>query len=56
VKPSRKLNRGSFMSRVAGGNRPGFGGQGGKGPTTVANDRDLAAAEAKEGGGTDSDR
>jgi hypothetical protein len=56
VKPSRKLNRGSFMSRVSGSNRTGFGGQGGKGPPSIANDHDLAAPAPKEAGANDSDQ
>jgi hypothetical protein len=56
VKPSRKLSRGSFISRVSGGNRAGFGGQGGKGPPTIENDHDLGSAPPKEGAATDSDQ
>jgi hypothetical protein len=56
VKPSRKLSRGSFISRVSGGNRTGFGGGGGKGPAPIENDHDLGAPAAKEAGATDSDR
>jgi hypothetical protein len=56
VKPSRKLSRGSFMSRVSGGNRTGFGGQSGKGQAAIASDHDLAAPGPKEAGATDSDQ
>jgi hypothetical protein len=56
VKPSRKLSRGSFMSRVSGGNRAGFGGGGGKGPPAAASDHDLAAPAGKEAEATDSDQ
>jgi len=55
VKPSRKVSRGSFMSRISGGNRAGFGG-GGKAPPAPASDHDLGTAPAKEGGATDSDQ
>jgi hypothetical protein len=57
VKPSRKLNRGSFMGRVSGGNSAGFGGGGGKGPPAPASDHDLGAApHGKEASPTDSDQ
>jgi hypothetical protein len=43
MKPSRKLNRGSFMSRVSGGHSSGGGpkGQGGQGKGAVESDHDL---------------
>lgn len=56
MKPSRKLNRGSFMSRVSGGNRAGTGKPAGKGPPSIENDHDLAPAPEKGGSATDSDQ
>jgi hypothetical protein len=44
MKPSRKLHRGSFMSRVSGGGHPSDGavkGQGGQGKGAVESDHDL---------------
>ena len=51
MKPSRKLNRGSFMSRVSGGGGPKpMGGQG----KAVENDHDLVHP-GPPGGGAGSD-
>jgi hypothetical protein len=44
MKPSRKLHRGSFMSRVSGGGHPSDGGskgQGGEGKGAIESDHDL---------------
>ena len=41
MKPTRKLNRGSFMSRVSGGDGPKAAGGQGKG--AVESDHDLAS-------------
>jgi hypothetical protein len=52
MKPSRKLNHGSFMSRVSGGARPRP--TGGQGKGAVESDHDLGRPPA-EGGGADPD-
>ena len=56
MKPSRKLNRGSFMSRVSGGSRSASGlkGPGGAGNNAVEGDHDLGPPPAA-GGGVDPD-
>ena len=52
MKPSRKLNRGSFMSRVSGGSRSGGGHKepGGPGKNAVESDHDLGQPPAEPGG------
>lgn len=58
MKPSRKLNRGSFVMLVSGGNPSGGGaltaliGQSKKG---VASDHDMGQPAGKSGGATDAD-
>ena len=53
MKPSRKLNRGSFMSRVSGGGGPKPGGGQGKG--VVESDHDLVPPGPQGGQGGDPD-
>jgi hypothetical protein len=48
MKPSRKLNRGSFMSRVSGGGGPKPGG--GQGKNVVESDHDLVHPGPQGGG------
>jgi hypothetical protein len=52
MKPSRKLNRGSFMSRVSGGSRSGGGLKepGGHGKNAVESDHDLGQPPVEAGG------
>jgi hypothetical protein len=53
MKPSRKLNRGSFMSRVSGGGGVKAGGGQGKG--APESDHDLVQPGQPAGGGPDAD-
>jgi hypothetical protein len=53
MKPSRKFNRGSFMSLVSGGGGPKPGG--GQGKQAVESDHDLIHTEAPAGGGPGAD-
>ena len=53
MKPSRKLNRGSFMSRVSGGGGPKR--PGGQGKPALESDHDLIQPGPSGGGGAGSD-
>jgi hypothetical protein len=53
MKPSRKLNHGSFMSRVSGGGGPKPAG--GQGKSAVENDHDLGHPSPPGGGGPGGD-
>jgi hypothetical protein len=53
MKPSRKLNRGSFMSRVSGGG--GAKPAGGQGKGAVESDHDLVQPGSPGGGGAGAD-
>jgi hypothetical protein len=53
MKPSRKLNRGSFMSRVSGGGGPKPAG--GQGKSAVESDHDLVHQGPPGGGGPGAD-
>jgi len=53
MKPSRKLNRGSFMSRVSGGDAPKAAA--GPGKSAPENDHDLIHPGPQGGGGSDPD-
>ena len=53
MKPSRKLNRGSFMSRVSGDGGPKP--MGGQGKGAVENDHDLIQPGPAGGPGADPD-
>jgi hypothetical protein len=53
MKPGRKLNRGSFMSRVSGGSGPKAAG--GPGKAAVESDHDLVQPGPPGGGGAAAD-
>ncbi|HYI64611.1 MAG TPA: hypothetical protein VEW71_06975 [Allosphingosinicella sp.] len=58
MKPSRKLNRGSFVMQVSGGNPSGGGALAalaGKGKGGFAGDHDLGQPTGKSGGAGDAD-